>query len=292
MKVGIVGAGKIGSALAIGLAREKFSIAGICSRTDNSVSMLGEKLGCCFENSLVQTVSEADVIFIAVPDDILGEVSSDIAEKVDAEFIKDKVFLHCSGACTSHVLGAVSEKGGFTGSLHPIQTFADRSEGWKGLYDIYYGFEGSHAAQKKAVAILEAFNGQILVIDSEAKPLYHAAACVVSNYTVALANIAGGLFEAAGLDADAGVRALTPLAAKTVENIGKLGVMGALTGPVSRGDSGVVQKHLAAMKKKCPEFADIYRMLGSTVLDIAMKNGSVNEKSAKKLHELLKPDRG
>lgn len=291
MKIGIIGAGKVGNALAVGLAGQKFSIIGICSRTDSSASLLTRKLGLCFENSLVQVVSKADTIFITASDDALGKISSDIAAQVDTQFIRDKVFLHCSGACTSHILSSISEKGGFIGSLHPIQTFADMKDGWKGLYNIYYGFEGCNEAEKTAKAIVESFNSQMLVIDSEAKPLYHAAACVLSNYTVALSYIAGGLLEVAGLDADTGVKALAPLVSKTVKNIERFGAEKALTGPISRGDSGVVGQHLAAMEKKCPEFIEIYRILGKTALDIAMKNGSVSAEDIEKLYELLKPNR-
>ncbi|HHV99453.1 MAG TPA: DUF2520 domain-containing protein [Clostridiaceae bacterium] len=287
MKIGIIGAGRVGSALAIGLAKEKFPIEGVFNKTDNPVKTLGEKIGVSFNNSLEEVVSKADTVFITVPDDILEKMSLFISEKISSEVIKGKVFLHCSGACTSGVLGAISEKGGFTGSLHPIQTFADRTESWRGLYNIYYGFEGSYEAQKAAETIVKAFNGRLLIIDSEAKPLYHAAACVLSNYTVVLSYIAGGLLKAAGLDKETGIKALAPLAAKTIKNIELLGPEGALTGPVSRGDSGVIAQHLDAMSKRCPEFIDIYRTLGKTAFEIALKNGSINEEKERRLRELL-----
>lgn len=287
MKIGIIGAGKVGSALAIGLAREKFSIEGIFSRSNNPVDILGKKIGLSFNNSLEEVVRKADTVFITVPDDVLEEMSLSICEHTATEFIKGKVFLHCSGACTSGVLAAISEKGGFTGSLHPMQTFADRLEGWRGLYNIYYGFEGSFEAQRAAEIIVKAFNGQLLLIDSEAKPLYHAAACVLSNYMVTLSYIADGLLRAAGIDTNTGVRALAPLAAKTVKNIELLGPEGALTGPISRGDSGVIAQHLDAMGKRCPEFIDVYRTLGKTALEIALKNGSISEEDERRLRELL-----
>jgi len=287
LKIGIIGAGKVGSALAIGLAREKFPIEGIFSKTDGPVKILGKKLGVSFNNSLEEVMSKADTVFITVPDDILEKVSLFISEQIDTEAIEGKVFLHCSGACTSGVLDAISEKGGFTGSLHPIQTFADRTEGWRGLYNIYYGYEGSYEAQKAAESIVKAFSGQLLLIDSGAKPLYHAAACVLSNYTVALSYIADGLLRAAGIDAETGVRALAPLAAKTVRNIELLGPEDALTGPISRGDSGVIAQHIDAMRKRCPEFIDTYKTLGKTALEIALKKGIISEENERKLRELL-----
>lgn len=287
MKIGIIGAGKVGSALAIGLAREKFPIEGIYSRTEEAVKALAQKTGASFSNNLEETVRRADTIFITVPDDALEEMSSCISERIDAETIKDKVFLHCSGACTSDVLGSISEKGGYTGSLHPIQTFADRFEGWRGLYSIYFGFEGSREAQKAAEIIVRAFNGQLLLLDRQAKPLYHAAACVLSNYTVVLSYIAKGLLRAAGIDAEMGIKALAPLAAKTVKNIELLGPEAALTGPVSRGDSGVIARHIEEMGKKCPEFIGVYKTLGKTALEIAVKKGSVGEDKERRLRELL-----
>ena len=287
MKIGIIGAGKVGSALAIGLAREKFPIEGVFNKTDNPVNMLGKKIGVSFKNSLKEVVSKADTIFITLPDDKLEEMSLRISEQIDTEDIKGKVFLHCSGACTSGVLSAIATKGGFTGSLHPIQTFADRQEGWRGLYNIYFGFEGSHEAQKAAEIIVKAFCGQLLLIDSDAKPLYHAAACVLSNYSVALSYIAAALLRSAGLDTEAGIKAFVPLSLKTVKNIELLGPEGALTGPISRGDSCVIAQHLDAMEKKCPQFIEAYKTLGRTALDIALKKGSISEENERRLRELL-----
>ncbi len=287
MKIGIIGAGRVGSALAIGLAREKFPIEGIYNRTEEPAKVLARKIGAAFYNSLEETVRRADTVFITVPDDALEEMSSYLSERIGTEIIKGKVFLHCSGACTSDVLGSISEKGGFTGSLHPIQTFADRLEGWRGLYNIYFSFEGSHEAQKAAEIIVKAFNGRLLLLNRQAKPLYHAAACVLSNYTVVLSYMAKGLLSAAGIDAEMGIKALAPLAVKTVNNIELLGPEAALTGPVSRGDSGVIARHIEEMGKKCPEFIDVYKILGKTALEIAVKNGSVGEDNERRLRELL-----
>lgn len=287
MKVGIIGAGKLGSALAMVLSKVGYSICGIYSKSEESSKLLCKKIGIELKNSIEETVQCSDIIFLSVPDNHIEQIASEIAYCVKKDIVEKKVFLHVSGALTSEVLKPLEDLGAFTGSFHPIQTFADRDNAWQKLFNCYFGFEGCSEAKKYVEIILDKLNGRIIPIKREQKNLYHAAACIISNYTVTLFHIMHQLLIKTGLDEESATNAFLPLLKNTVDNIERLGYIKALTGPISRGDHKVVAKHIDALAKETPEFGAIYRMLGGQTVDIALQRGTISEEDVGRLIELL-----
>lgn len=287
MKIGIIGAGRLGCALGAGLNNKNFKIAGIYSKSPESSRFLNEKLNCNFENNIQTTIENSDMIFITVSDAFIETVACEIQTKSDSIDISKKTFLHCSGALSSDALTPIKSKGGFIGALHPIQTFADREDGYKGLDGICFGFEGDNEAIKPAQEIVNAFDGRILMIEKNNKPLYHAAGCILSNYVVTLTYLAENLFKKIGIEPDVGVKAFMPLMENTVKNIAALGSSKALTGPISRGDANVVESHIAALNEKSPEISEIYSMLGKIALEMAVKRGGIDSATEKKMKKIL-----
>lgn len=312
LRIGIIGAGKTGSALAMALKKKGFAISGVYSRSFNSTELLGKMLGQQFENNLYSTVKDSGVIFITVPDSQISNVAANIINVIsDEESVTTKVankaikvidetdkytgnsldrkfFYHCSGSLTSEVLHELQMHGCHTGSLHPIQTFADRETGWDSLKGVYFGFEGSQEAELTARFIVSLLEANLLVIEKEMKPIYHAAACMLSNYTVALSFTAGELLKCAGIDMETGIRAFLPLLENTVENIRKFGYLQALTGPVTRGDYAVIEDHMKAIKKMQPGRLEVYSILGRTAVEIALSRGGINTDIADRLREIFK----
>lgn len=287
MKIGIIGAGKTGAAFALALHGRGAEIIGVYSRTAHSVEFISGRLGKAFVNDILQTVREADIVLLAVPDSVITDCAVNINNTCAAADIKGRIFLHCSGALTSAALEPLAESGGFTGSLHPVQTFANKEDGWKGMYGIYFGYEGMPEAREKAEYLVKALDGALLNLKPEAKPLYHAAACILSNYTVALSHVAGMLLDTAGIGKELGTRAFMPLLRNTVENIAAEGSLNALTGPVSRGDIITVAGHLNAMRDRNDGIPELYRVLGRITVGLAIEKGSIDEARAKLLLEAL-----
>lgn len=287
MNIGIIGAGRVGCAFGTGLKNSGFSVTGVYSRSDDSQRFLCNKLELNCINSLRDTVKNSEVLLISTPDNSIKDVADKIIQKTEPEYIVSKVFIHLSGALTSEVLEPLQKIGGFIGSLHPVQTFADRENGWEKLYNIYYGFEGCDKARDIALRIIKAFEGKIIHIDKKDKPLYHMAACIISNYTVTLSRVAGEILENIGIDGEDSAKVFLPLIQNTVDNIGKLGSVGALTGPISRGDYKVVEEHIKALGGLKPQISDIYKILGQKTIDLALKKGTLLDDSADKLRSLL-----
>jgi predicted short-subunit dehydrogenase-like oxidoreductase (DUF2520 family) len=286
MHIGIIGAGRVGCSLAFALSHRGLP-SGMYSRNPASAEFTAQIPCCSIFEDLIQLVESSDTVFITVPDSAIRTVACDIAQSSGISGLSGKVFLHCSGALSSEVLENIRNEGGWTGSLHPIQTFPDRKTSWKNFFGIYFGFEGSIEAEAASKEIAELLDGTILRVDESSKSLYHAAACVLSNYMVTLSHTAARMLERAGIDRETGFRAFAPLLHGTLENINKLGSIEALTGPISRGDSGTIAVHLEALERQLPDETELYKSLGRATVLLALEKGTIDEDGALELMRLL-----
>ena len=159
------------------------------------------------------------------------------------------VVAHCSGALPAGVLAGVRAGGGWPGSIHPLQTFADVETAIASLPGSFYFLEGDTEAVDVLRSVVLSIDGRPVPLDSAQKSLYHAAACAASNFLVTLVDYAASLMMKAGVPPDVAMPALLPLVHGTVRNLETVGLPDALTGPISRGDIGTVKGHLAALRR-------------------------------------------
>lgn len=283
LRIGFVGAGKVGSALAILLQRAGYRIVGVASRTAESANKLAARLNCpVLSKEAVAKQSEA--LFITTSDDAIASVAQEIAKKDG--FHSEQIVLHMSGAHTAQLLEPAAEKGAITLSVHPIQSFASVEQAITLIPGTYFSIEGDPRGYSFVQEMVEKLGGKHFKLDSNCKVLYHAAACVASNYLVGLLKTAMDLLAAAGVPEEMRLPAFLPLVEGTLDNIKKLGIPQALTGPISRGDQGTLEKHLAVMKE-LPGLLSVYRTLGLVTVDAALNKGTINEKQAVSIRSLL-----
>ncbi|MHC1578956.1 MAG: DUF2520 domain-containing protein, partial [Dehalococcoidia bacterium] len=119
------------------------------------------------------------------------------------------------------------------------------------------------------------------------KVLYHAAAVFASNYLVTVVKLALDLWQEFGVSPKEATKALLPLIRGTLNNIDNIGLPNCLTGPVARGDSGTIEKHLSALEARNPSLATTYKELGLQTIPIALAKGKVNEQKAEEMTALL-----
>ena len=122
------------------------------------------------------------------------------------------------------------------GTLHPLVSFADARVAVEGLREVAFGIEGDEPARAVAKRIVRALGARAVILEAENLALYHAGAVMASNYVVAMADTAQSLLIKAGVPADQALPVLIPLLASVVQNLAQVGLPGALTGPVERGD--------------------------------------------------------
>lgn len=287
LKIGIIGSGHVGCSFALGLKNKGLVISGVYSKTKSSFEYICRLLKTNYINDLNSTIGNSDLVLITVSDSEIRNVVSEIINIVDAKDIVNKNFFHCSGALTSEELQPLNILGAYTASFHPIQTFPDKEDSWRGLQNIYFGFEGCIEARAYAEKIINIFESHMIEVSKENKPIYHAIACILSNYIVTLSHVAEKLFETVGIESATGIKAFMPLMQQTVKNINNLGSIDALTGPIARGDCNVIKGHVEALKTACPECLDIYKELGKATVNLAVEKNSITNNRANEIKILL-----
>ena len=207
-------------------------------------------------------------VFLGVPDEMLPEISMALAAHGEAP--PGCAAFHLSGAIGTDPLAPLLEKGYSVGTLHPLQSLADPVLGAEQLEGVYFAVSGEPAAVSTARRLLSPLGSSILTIPVARRPLYHAAAVFASNYLAALIGAAARLMVQAGVPEDEALPAILPLARGSLENLGRLGPVRALTGPVSRGDIETVRLHLRTLE---PRERTLYASLGLEILRLAGEGG-------------------
>jgi len=152
---------------------------------------------------------------------------------------------------------------------------------------ITISIEGDEPAVDAACMMTDSLGAKKLLINTEAKTLYHASAVVACNYLVTLQGLALEMMDKAGVSGKDAIDVLYPLIKGTLSNIENIGIEKALTGPVARGDAETVQRHISEIKEKMPEFIKLYKTLGLYTVDIALTGGSISENTATELKKIL-----
>ncbi|MFN0204865.1 MAG: Rossmann-like and DUF2520 domain-containing protein [Planctomycetota bacterium] len=291
LSLAFIGAGCAANALARAAARRGYIISGFCSNTivnaraaAKFIKKIDSKQKTASFGNIQDIAGAADVIIIAVPDRAISSVAESLASFVT----KNQIVCHVSGAKGSDALAACGRRGAAVASFHPLQTFPDRASGEFKIPGTYVTIEGRGAAQGVLIQIARKLKMLPIVIPAADRSLYHASAVLASNAVVALFDHAVVVFtKATGQPRDVAAKALWPLLAGTTDNLAKIGLPGALSGPVARGDSETIAGHLKTLAND-PRALAVYRMLNLHAVDLALAKGSITNAGAAQLRSLLK----
>lgn len=286
--VGIIGAGSVGSSLAVLFRRSGYRIISVISRRRSSAQKLARLVKCAHHSDDVADLpSSAGLVVIAVPDERILEIAAKLACRTDLQF-RTLIVFHTSGALTSDVLLPLQRKGAKTFSLHPIQTFparahlADQLARMKG---ITYGFEGQTGTMRYARHLVKDVGGAMIRISKEKKILYHIACVVASNYSVALLGMVEELLALVG--GDVRMRDLLPLLETSIGNAFRLTPGKALTGPIARGSVATIECHVRELLRTDKRLAGLYCQYGKQALRLALQERKIPYSVARKIEDIL-----
>ena len=269
-EISIIGAGRLGTALAIALARKGYSIRALVARRSGSARRAVRVLDVPSRAMAVKefaNTSPPELLLIVTPDDQIAKVAETLA-KFDWDPPRTSTVLHTSGALSSAVLAPLRNKNWNTGSLHPLVSVSEPKAGSELLRGAFWCVEGDKRAVRLGRRIVRDLNGKSFSISSDKKPLYHASAVMASGNVTAVFDVALELLGKCGLTRAEARNALRPLLVSAVRNLEKLDPSRALTGTFARGDLETVKRHLEALKNNKPAL-EIYRLLGLRSLDLA-----------------------
>jgi len=288
MNIGFIGAGKVGRALGLYFKKHSLDVVGFCSRTLKSAQEAAQITNTdCFD-SIEKLIGACDLIFITTSDHALTDVDKQVSILItnQSNFLH-KVWIHTSGAFPSNCLTGIKSAGCPVGSMHPLQSFGDPIVSADLLEKTFFSIEGTRQALNAIKDILHQTGGIFNEISADLKPLYHAGACVISNYLVTLIDCGMRLMEVSGMDRDSLFQAIRPLISGTLKNIQEKGPVDALTGPIVRGDYDTISVQLNAIESKLPGETEIYR--GLALRTVSMVEGEkLDHEQAKIFWKLLK----
>jgi predicted short-subunit dehydrogenase-like oxidoreductase (DUF2520 family) len=278
-EVSIIGTGRLGTTLAVALANGGYSIRSLVARTAQSARKAARLLDADVQvlpARQLRTLVSADIFLITVPDDQIPRVADELSNVRFNADQKKMTALHTSGALSSDVLAPLREKGWHTGSIHPLLSVS--GSGDESLRGAFWGVEGDRVALRVGKEIVRNLEGKSFSIRAADKPLYHAAAVMVSGNVVALFDVALEMLAECGLDRKTAHEILLPLIASTVRSLETKTPEASLTGTFSRGDVETVKRHLAALQdKKLADALDLYRLLGQRSLKLTKEHPQITQ---------------
>lgn len=282
-KVGFIGAGKVGTALATTLFNGGYSVVAVSNRNIKASERLADLIpGCQVFKAAQDVANSAEHVFITTPDDTIPRIASEITWRSAQNVV------HCSGAASIDILEPAKKVGAVVGSFHPCQAFASVDQAIKNLPGSTFAIE----AQDPLLAILKEMASTIgcdwIVLKPGNKALYHTAAVFASNYFVTLLKVATDLFQDFDVPPQQATKVLMPLIQGNIKNVDSIGLPTCLTGPIARGDVGTIEKHISALKEKDPSILKLYAELGLNTIPIALEKGTLDDTVSERLQTLLK----
>jgi predicted short-subunit dehydrogenase-like oxidoreductase (DUF2520 family) len=282
LRVGIIGPGRAGTALALALVRAGHEITAASAVSEQSKQRVRDNFPRARLTDPAEVLADADLVLLTVPDDVLPGLVEGLAA-TGAPFA-GRMVAHASGAHGIRVLDPATKTGALPLALHPVMTFTGREDDVDRIKGVSFGVTAPDPLRPAAEALVIEMGGEPVFIAEENRALYHAALAFAANHLVTLVAQSASLLREAG--ADNPNRMLGPLLSAALDNALRFGDAG-LTGPVARGDDGTVAAHVAAIATRDPAALPAYRALARLTADRALAAGLLSPNDAARLLGVL-----
>ena len=288
LRIGLIGAGSVGTTLAVALFKGGHSIVSVVSRRASSARRTARRVHCRnYSVDLLSLSEHHDLILIATPEDAIKSIVRQLW-RLNLRFTGTYI-AHTSGVFSDEILKPLRARGATVFSLHPIQTFPKNlsvEHHIRSLEGISYGFVGDRDSLTFARRLVRILGGTVLRVPKEEKILYHLACVFASNYSVALLGAVEELMR--GFSGRARLSNFKELVHSSISNALSVGSSQALTGPISRGSVETVRMHLLELGKKRKDLIPVYRTLGLLALQLASYEKRLPKKRLQQMKRALK----
>ena len=229
-----------------------------------------------------QVVDTCDLVFVTTPDGAIADTTAQFRWRSGIAVV------HCSGVTEVAALDHAARDGAMTGGFHPMQTFGDPAAAVKSLPGCTITIEAQEPLNAALVAIALRLECRINRLPPGMRGRYHAAAGYTSQFINALFAEAANIWQSWGATEADAVRALLPLARGTLASIESAGLAEGMPGPVSRGDVGSIEKHVAALSPLGPDVIEFYRVVCDRTIPLGMRRGAIDDAAADRLRAILR----
>jgi predicted short-subunit dehydrogenase-like oxidoreductase (DUF2520 family) len=282
LNVGVIGTGRAGAPLAAALSRAGHPVVAAYAVSDVSRLRAESLLPGVPLLSVPEVVAAADLVLLAVPDDVLSDLVAGLAST--SQWKVGQFVVHVAGRHGINVLAPATAAGALPLALHPVMTFTGTSLDLTRLSGVPFGITAPDVLRPVAEALVVEMGGEPVWVPEEARPLYHAALAHGANHLVALVADVLDLLERSGIDRPSAL--VEPMLYAALSNVLERGDH-ALTGPVARGDAGSVAAHVSALADASPTTREAYRVMARLTADRALAAGLLKASDAEKLLAVL-----
>lgn len=282
LRVGVVGTGRAGAAIGAALRRAGHEVVAASGVSELSRVRAEALLPGVPMRSVPEVVASADLVVLAVPDDVLADLVTGLA--ATDTFKTGQFVVHLSGRHGTGVLEPVVGCGGLPLALHPVMTFTGTSVDLVRLDGCPFGVTSPDVLRPVAEALVVEMGGDPVWVEEENRALYHAAIAHGANHLISLVAQTLDLLSLAGVDDPA--RLVSPLLHASLDNALANGDR-ALTGPVARGDAGTVAQHVRELGLVSREAQNAYVAMARLTADRALAASLLTPAQAEALLDAL-----
>jgi predicted short-subunit dehydrogenase-like oxidoreductase (DUF2520 family) len=282
LRVGVIGPGRAGTALARALGRAGHAITAAAAVSETSKQRARGNFPHVRLEDPAHVVEDSDLVLLTVPDDVLPGLVAGLA--TTGAPLQGRLLAHASGAHGIRVLDPATQAGALPLAIHPVMTFTGRDDDVDRIKGVSFGVTAPEPLRPAAEVLVIEMGGEPVFIAEENRHLYHAALAFAANHLVTLVAEAEDMLAKAGADNPS--RMLGPLLGAALDNALRFGDAG-LTGPVARGNDGTVAAHVAAIRQAEPGALGAYLALARLTADRALASGLLKPNDAERLLGVL-----
>ncbi|MGH2731317.1 MAG: Rossmann-like and DUF2520 domain-containing protein [Actinomycetota bacterium] len=282
LRVALVGAGRVGTAVTELLRRRGHVIVGVASRSRESAERAASALGVD-TFALGDPLPDCDLVLIGTSDDAVAEIAGRLAPVI----APGTLVWHFAGVLGIELLRPIGDVGGGACACHPVQSCPDVATAITRLPGSAWGVTCATGLTDWASELIARDLDGVPVAVAEAdRPLWHAAAATTAGGIAAVLAGAEAILATIGVEQPQNV--LGPLAAGVVANARDLGDGGtSLTGPVVRSQTATIERHLAALRDRAPDLLEVYERVVEVILVGARRSGRIDAATHDRLKEVL-----
>src|SRR5262245_56075893 len=270
LRVGVIGAGRVGAVLAAALRSRGHTIISVAGESDASKRRAAQLLSGVPIAKPTAVARTCDVLLLTVPDDMLENVVTQLA--ASGALHQGQLVVHTSGSHGLRVLEPATRIGARPVALHPAMTFTGTALDLDRIPDCVFGVTAGPDERDWAAEVVAELGATVMWVPEELRGLYHAGLAHGANHLVTLVTQAMELLSAAGASDPAAI--LRPLLQAALDNAFAEGDS-ALTGPIVRGDVNTVRAHVAELARTAPDTLPSYVALARATLDRVVTDGRV-----------------